>query len=556
MRRKQLVSLSMLSVGAALLVAATSVGVASSATSSALRGGTLRINQSGATFDTLDPQLGYVTNDWQLLYSTQLLLLNYPDKAGQAGERLVPEAAKAFPTISKHGTVYTYHLRSGLRFSDGSPVTAAAFQRAFERILSPRMFAQYGIYDGVDTDIVGGTKFAATCSGCTVASAPKHISGIKAKGLTLVIHLTHANPGFESLLAMEWFGAVKPNMPYKNTKDGVLTYPSAGPYYIATDKINKPNNLVVLKRNRYYHGSRPAYPDEIVIHNLTDPNRSIQKIEQNKVDLDLGGVPSNDMNSLVQKYGPPSSKHSQLHVGESTCFDWAALNDARAPTDNVNVRKALNYALGRIPLANVYGPYTGTPTDQLLQPGIPGYRKLTLYGNYPNVAKAEQVGGSALKTAPPVDLYYNGLSQTRTQEAELMESEIQAIGLKVTMDPETTGDYYGPLETNGTKYNIAATYSCVDFPDPVQYFDSVLAAQDYLHFSNASFTKAAEHAASLSGSARARAYAALDKQLMTTYAPGVPLYVPTVRYLTSKRVHNYTYSLVLNGPILNAMSVR
>jgi ABC-type transport system substrate-binding protein len=550
MRRKQLVSLSMLSVGVALLVAATSAGTAAGSSSS-LRGGTLRIDQSGGTFDTLDPQLAYVTNDWQLLSATQLLLLNHPDRAGQAGERLVPEAARAFPTVSRHGTVYTYRLRPGLRFSDGSPVTAAAFQHAFERILSPKMFAQYGVFQGLDKDLVGGQAFAGTGRFQGKRTA-KHISGIKANGLTLTIHLTHPVASFESLLAMEWFSATKPTLPYTIKKSGIFVYPSAGPYYISSNNLN---GATVLKRNRYYHGSRPANPDEIVVHNLTDPNASLRKIEQNKVDLDLDGVPPSAVNAVVQKYGPSSTKHGRFHVGQSTCFDWAALNNTRAPTDNLAVRRAINYALGRTALANIFGPYSGTPTDQVLQPGVPGYRKLDVYGNSPNVAKAEQIGGSALKNAPPMVVLYDGLSQTRTQEAELMQSELQAIGLAVTMDPVTTGDYYAVLATSNA-WNVAVTAYCADFPDPAQYFDFLLGAGNAPHFSNPAFTKAAAHAAALSGAARAGAYAALDKQLMTTSAPMAPLYVPNARYLTSKRVRNYIFSPELGGPLLNAMSVR
>ncbi|HET9114668.1 MAG TPA: ABC transporter substrate-binding protein, partial [Gaiellaceae bacterium] len=117
-----------------MLVAATIVGVASSATqkansAKALKGGVLRVHQSAGSFDTLDPGLAYVTNDWEVLYSTGMNLVNFPNKAGQAGSQLFPEAAKAFPTISKNGKTVTFHLRSGLKFSDGSPVTAAAFQR-------------------------------------------------------------------------------------------------------------------------------------------------------------------------------------------------------------------------------------------------------------------------------------------------------------------------------------------------------------------------------------------------------------------------------------------
>ena len=76
-----------------------------------------------------------------MLYTTQMLLVNFPEKNGQAAVFLYPEGASAFPTVSNNGLTYTFHIRPGLKFSDGSPVTAAAWQRAWERNLSPKMVA-------------------------------------------------------------------------------------------------------------------------------------------------------------------------------------------------------------------------------------------------------------------------------------------------------------------------------------------------------------------------------------------------------------------------------
>jgi peptide/nickel transport system substrate-binding protein len=563
MRRKHVLSLFALSMGVALLVAATTVGVAASATKkvsvSAKSGGILKVNQSAGSFDTLDPQLAYVTNDWNLLDATQMMLLNYQDKPGAAGNQIVPEAAKAFPTISNGGKLYTYHLKKGLKFSDGSPVTAASFQRAFERILSPHMFAQYGVYDGVDQDIVGGTKFAATCTGCTAATAPKHISGIKAKGLTLQIHLTKAVPYFESMLAMQWFGAIKKNMPYTNSKSGILKYASAGPYYIASNNLN---TYTILKRNPHFKMTKqwPARSAEIQVHNLTDPDTSMLQIEKNQVDFDMGGVPANYAGQFHQKYGV--GKKSRYHVGVTTCIDWIALNVARGATAVPSVRKALNYALGRKELINILGPDSGKPAEQALVPGLAGYKKLNLYPSNPDPAKAKSIGGSALSNAG-LDLYYNGLSTTRTHQAELMQSELQAVGAKVTMDPETTGDYYGPLETKGTKYNVARAGWCADYFDPFDYINVNFDGRsiqntgnvDYFYFNSVAFNKKMDAAAAKTGKARASAYAALDKLLNTKYVPMVSYEDDQTRYFTSSRVHNYIYSIYFNGPDLNAMSV-
>ena len=144
-----------------------------------------------------------------MLYTTQMLLVNSREKNGQAGTALDPEAATSFPTTSAGGKTYIFHVRPGLRFSDGSPVTAACFQRAWERDLSPKMGAPVGVNDGFQDVIVGAKAF--------LDGKAQKISGISAQGLTLTFHLTKPNPAFTWLLEMQWFGAVKPNMPYTTT---------------------------------------------------------------------------------------------------------------------------------------------------------------------------------------------------------------------------------------------------------------------------------------------------------------------------------------------------
>src|SRR6478752_3577226 len=191
MRKKQMLSLFMLVLGVALLVAATTVGAATSAnkkagSAEALKGGTLRVNQSASDFDFVDPQLAYRTDDWSMLYTTSMQLVSFPEKAGVAGTQLYPVAATSFPTVSKDGKTYTFHIRSGLKFSDGSPVTAAAFQRAWERILSPKMGSPLGVNLDLQNVVVGADAF--------LNGKAAHISGISAKGLTLTFHLTKANP--------------------------------------------------------------------------------------------------------------------------------------------------------------------------------------------------------------------------------------------------------------------------------------------------------------------------------------------------------------------------
>ncbi len=167
MPRKTMLSAAFAGLGLVMIVAAIFAGTASSASKPAakpaskhaLKGGTLRVNASNNDFEFSDPGLAYDTLSWSMLYTTQMLLVNFPEKSGQAGSVLYPEAATSFPTVSKDGKTYTFHIRPGLKFSDGSPVTAAAYQRAWERNLSPKMGSPVGVNDQFQSVIVGGQAF-------------------------------------------------------------------------------------------------------------------------------------------------------------------------------------------------------------------------------------------------------------------------------------------------------------------------------------------------------------------------------------------------------------
>ena len=566
MRRKHVLSLLMLSTGIALLIAATTVGVATSATqkaghTTALRGGVLKVAHSGGGFDTLDPQIAYVANDWAALYATQRLLLNFPNKVGKAGSVLQPDGASAMPTISKDGKTYTFHIRPGMKFSDGSPVTAQAWQRAFERDLSPAMYVQNGCFLAIDQMIVGAEKFA-NCAGTKGVKTSAHISGIKAKGLTLTFRLTKANPTFLSILGMQWFGAVKPNMKYSANPNGVLTYPSAGPYYI---KTNSPQRLAVFVRNKYYKGFQESNPNQIVINeNNGSGQAQVLQIEKGQLDLDFGQVPSDQVASVSQRYGGPNK--GQFHVGPTTCISWASLNTQRAPTNSPATRKALSYAFSRASVIKLGGPYSGVASGQFLVPGIPGYKKLHIYPNYPDFAKAKQVGAGHLSGT--LNLYYRPSSTFQSNLVQFEQRQFGALGFQTKLQTSDPTGYYHALQTKSVAlgpdgYNVAGGGWCADYLDGFDYMNVNLDGNtigdtgnvNYFYFNSSKFNAGLAHAASLFGAQRAAAYAALDKTLMEKYVPFIPYEISNNRFLTSKRTKNYIYSAYFNYPILQALSV-
>ena len=181
-------------------------------------------------------------------------LVSFPEKTGPRAAQLYPQAATAFPTVSKDGKTYTFTIRSGLKFSDGSPVTAASYQRAWERILSPKMGSPLGVNLDLQNVVVGGDAF--------LNGKAAHISGITAKGQTLTFHLTKPNATFVSILAMQWFTAVKPNMPYSSTGSEHLS--GRGPV-LHRERATRAARTV-LKRNPYYKGDSSGEPGPDRLH--------------------------------------------------------------------------------------------------------------------------------------------------------------------------------------------------------------------------------------------------------------------------------------------------
>jgi len=553
MRRKQVLSLFMLVLGVAMLVAAISVGAASSTTkkagsAEAKKGGTLKLNQAESDFDFVDPQLAYRTDDWSMIYTTSMPLVGFPEKAGAAGSQLVPVGATAFPTVSKDGKTYTFHIRPGLKFSDGSPVTAASYQRAWERILSPKMGSPLGVNLSLQDDVVGAKAF--------LDGKASKISGISAKGLTLTFHLTSPNATFVSILSMQWFTAVKPNTPYTST--GLNVYPAAGPYYIAS---RDPGRSTVLKRNPNYKGDRPANPDQIVFTPNVNTDQSLLQVKAGQADMDIIGIPATAAAGLGQQYGVNKGR---FYVGSTSCVNYMAMNNARAPFNNVNLRKAVEYAIDRPAQVRLLGAFAGKRTSQLLVPGIPGYKPFNAYPlKGADIAKAKAVGGSAIAAAPALNVIHT-TSTAATNRAQVAEFNLKQVGFKVNDVPTPATNYYQVIQTRGTTYNFVTNGGwCADYFDPFDYLNVLFDGRklqaannnNYAYFNNAAFNKGLDHASALSGSARAAAYAKLDNDLMAKYAPVVPWVISTDRFFTAPRVKNWIYSSYFGSPYLNALAV-
>src|SRR6185437_5988796 len=153
-------------------------------------GGTIKV-VGGTAPDSLDPGFGYTTQALEADNMVYTPLLAYAAKSGTAGTALIPGLVTALPTVSSDGLTYTMTLRSGLTYSDGSPVKASDFTHAIERSIK----ISWG----------GSSFFTGYISGADAygKGTATDISGIKTDDSTgaITITLSQAYGAFDNLVA-------------------------------------------------------------------------------------------------------------------------------------------------------------------------------------------------------------------------------------------------------------------------------------------------------------------------------------------------------------------
>src|SRR3954453_11568096 len=358
-----------LGIAFVVLLAALCVAGTATAKEKVKTGGTLNVDLT-TDVDYTDPALSYLSTGWELEYATGLKLMNYPDGLGPRTSQLVPEAAAGFPKVSNNGKTYDFTVNAGFtRFSNGQPVTAAAFKAAFDRIADPKMQSPAGAFM---SDIVGAS------------SSP--VSGVKAKGNHLIVTLVKASPDFLARVAMPFFAAIPTNLAHD--PNGVLTPPSAGPYYVAS---RVPNKSIVLKSNPNYKGKRPHNATQIVYTIGNSLDATYLRTQQGATDYAAGGIPPASYAEAAQKYG---INKGQFWVQPLLNTSYLAFNHDRSLFKGANgtaLAKAVNYAIDRKAMLAQGGYLAGKRTDQILPPGIAGFRDANLYPlKGPDIATAKK----------------------------------------------------------------------------------------------------------------------------------------------------------------------
>jgi ABC-type oligopeptide transport system substrate-binding subunit len=526
-------------IGVALLTA-----VGASASSTARQGGTFNVDLSTDT-DYTDPALAYLSSSWEMEYATGLKLMNYPDVNGPRSSQLIPEAAAGFPRVSNNGKTYDFNVKASFtKFSNGQPVTAANFKAALERVADPKMQSPATAFI---SDVVGAQA--------VVDGKTSSISGVKVQGSHLLITLVKPAPDFLSRIAMPFFSAVPVNL--ARDPNGVDTPPSAGPYYVAS---REPNKSIVLKRNPYYKGKRVANPNQIV-YTIGNSLEAIRlRVEQGASDYAAQGLPPSAYAEVAQKYG---INKGQFWVKPILNTAYVALNTSRPIfKDNVALRKAVNYAVDRRALLAQAGYLAGKRTDQILPPGMAGFRDANLYPlKGPDLTTAKKLAQGHTRDGKIV--LYSSNRAPGPLYAQVLEFNLKQIGLDVETKLFSRAVQIQKEGTRGEPFDMTVESWLADYADPFDFIDILLNGKNiqdannnnYAYFDDPAYVKKMNAAAALSGPARYKAYGNLDVDLSLNAVPWVARANGNARIFVSKNVGCYTYSGIY-GTVLNAVCMK
>jgi ABC-type transport system substrate-binding protein len=502
-------------------------------------GGTLVVG--AAQFDFIDPALAAATSPltpstsataavWSVEDATCALLLRYP--AGPPTViryRPVPEVATGYPALSRDGKAYTFTIRKGYKFSTGEPVTAQSYANAMNRLLNPAMNSPAAVYL---REVVGAT---AVQQGKTATA-----SGVRVAGNRLTIQLTKRVPDFPARMTMLYFCPAPAGLPI-NPEGVAAPLPGSGPYYFAEFVRG---STVVLKRNPFYHGSRPHHVDQMVVHVSADGPGITRSVEAGEVDVQLQ-PPISEATWLVAKYGV---NQKQLFSFAGPTVFYLVMNTSQPLfKNNPKLRQAVNYAIDRTKLAEVVGPlpYAGAVTDDYLPTVMPGYVNGHLYPlAHPNVKKAQELASGHTRSGKAVLYTCDNLRLGCIKQAQIIKDNLMPIRIDVEIKLFPYAFYAEKLATKGEPFDLTILPHSVEYVDPSQFLDLLLDGRtirptentNLAYFDSARYNRLIERASRLSGNARYDAYGKLAVDIARDAAPLAAFHNSVRRFFISGRV--------------------
>jgi peptide/nickel transport system substrate-binding protein len=440
------------------------------------KGGTIRMANSG-DWDSLDPADTYYAYSWNFIRLYGRSLVMFQSAPGADGAKLVPDLAENLGTSSDGGKTWTYKLRSGVKFEDGKAVTSKDVKYAVERSLDKDTFPNGPTYFNDYLDLQGYT------SPYKDSSADK--LGLKAietpDDSTIVFHLKTAFAGFD------YFAMLPATIPVEQPKDTGSKYKehvvSTGPYMFKENNLGKNFTLV---RNPQWDPktdpNRKALPDEYDVALNVNADDIDSRLLAGDLDIDIAG--SGVQAAAQGKILSDTAKKANADDPTVARLWYTSINGDVAPLDNVHCRKAVEYAADKTGYLAAYGGSTGGQVaSNLMPPVIPGAEQFDPYAT-PNsagdVTKAKQeLQQCGQANGFSTNISYRAERPKEKAAAEALQQSLSKAGIKLTIKPFPTGDYYKlyagkPDYAKNNNLGLMITGWGADWPDGFGFLSQII----------------------------------------------------------------------------------
>ena len=485
--------------------------------------------------DYMDPQISYTAEGWTAMRPVYIPLLTYKAAAEAEGSEIIPGLAKEMPKVTNGGKTYTLFLRPGLKYSNGEPIKAGDFKYAVERA-----FLTNSGGSPFYTDIVGAEKFAETKKG--------GIPGIKVNEKTgeIVIDLENPRGTFNNELALMFVAPVPQNTPDEDQSANPI--PASGPYMITQ---SQPGRGWTYERNPYWakdNGKEIEIPaghvDKIEIEVQRNQSTQINDVESGKLNWIFDPPPTDRYQEVKEKF-EGSQFTSEPTI--STYYFW--MNQSEEPFNNLKVREAVNYAVDPAALERIYtGQIVGT--QQILPPGMPGYKKFELYPH--DLTKAKEL----IKEANPSDMNITVWTDTESpnnEAGEYYDGVLKELGFNTTLKIINADNYFTVIGNQSTP-DLDTGWSdwFQDYPHPNDFFQPLLSGESILQTNNGNFANFNDPAVNAEiaklgeerlESGQEASYSKLDEEVMKE-APWAPYGTRTLDTFVASNINleNIIYS--------------
>jgi peptide/nickel transport system substrate-binding protein len=533
-------------------------------------GGTLNLI-ADSDCDYYDPARTYYGHCWDMQRLFSRSLMAYKALPGTGSLDIVPDLAASPGTSPDGGKTWTYKIRTGLKFEDGSPITSKNVKYAIERV-----FAQSVINGGPTYYITFLCPTALNSSGgCDSYKGPYKDKDPNHLGLstistpddsTIVFHLNQKVGDWNYIMSLP--GSTPVPIAYDQSPKGGAKYTfhpiSSGPYKFGA---YSPGKSLTLVRNSQWQQStdpfRKALVDKVVFTVDSNDDDIDNRLISNIADVDIAGVGVQVATQSKILTNPTLKARADNPITAATRY--LAIESKVAPFTDVNCRIAVQYAVSKVDWQTARGgPIGGGDiATTMLNPGVKGYTKFDLYpdnNGAGDVAKAKEY----LQKCGKPNGFTTHLATSSTTKGKNMAAAVQnslaKVGIKVIIDEGDAATYYsqfiGSPSVNRSKdRGLMIAGWGADWPTGYGFFSSLIDGRKILPQGNSNYSETNDPkinqlidqaVGTTDANAAAQIWGQVDKQLMQD-ATLVPMTYDKALDITSQNVTNAFIMLSMLG---------